>query len=143
MEKFLQKFEQCIVISLLGMMVLVIFLSTIELAVILVEQILKSPKFILLNINQLLEIFGFFLMILIGLELLESIKVYLSEEKVHVEIVFLVAMIAIARKVIILDVKSLPPLTLIGIAAIIVALSVGYYMIKKILREKAKFKESK
>lgn len=132
MEKFFHKFEHCIIITLLGMMVVVVLLSTVELAVILVKYMLKPPHFIFLNSNQLLEIFGFFLMILIGLELLETIKMYLSEDKVHVEIVFLVALIAIARKVIILDVKTLPSLILIGIAAIIVALSIGYYIIKKI-----------
>ena len=42
-----------------------------------------------------------------------------------------VAIIAIARKVIILDVKDLSGLALVGIAAIILALSIGYYLIKK------------
>jgi uncharacterized membrane protein (DUF373 family) len=40
-------------------------------------------------------------------------------------------MIAIARKVIILDVKILPSLTLIGIGAIIVALSAGHYLLMR------------
>ena len=39
-------------------------------------------------------------------------------------------MIAIARKVIILDVKELPSATLLGIAAIIITLSGGYYLFK-------------
>lgn len=42
-----------------------------------------------------------------------------------------VAIIAIARKVIILDVKDLSGLALVGIAAIILALSIGYYLIRK------------
>ncbi len=75
-------------------------------------------------------------MILIGLELIETIKVYLVEDMVHVEIIFLVAIIAITRKVIILDIKSVASLTLIGVAAIIVALSVGYYVLKKALNPK-------
>jgi uncharacterized membrane protein (DUF373 family) len=40
-------------------------------------------------------------------------------------------MIAIARKVIILDVKELSSLTLIGIGAIVLALSTGYYLLKR------------
>jgi uncharacterized membrane protein (DUF373 family) len=40
-------------------------------------------------------------------------------------------MIAIARKVIILDVKELPSATLLGIAAIIITLSSGYYLFKR------------
>ncbi len=132
MEKFLKKFERIIMFSLLGMMMLVVFLSTIELAITLVEQLLQPPKFFL-DINKLLKIFGFFLMILIGLELVETLKVYIVEEMVHVEIVFLVAIIAITRKVIILDVKTMDPLTLVGIACIILALSCGYYLLKKAL----------
>ena len=56
-----------------------------------------------------------FLLVLIGVELLETVKMYLAKKTVHVEVVFTVAMIAIARKVIILDVKELFSLTLIGI----------------------------
>ena len=138
MEKFLKHFEHVIVIGLLAMMIVVVLLGTVELAVILVEQMLKPPRFILLNIDELLNIFGFFLMILIGLELVETLKVYFVDEMVHVEIVFLVAIIAITRKVIILDVKYMEPLNLIGIACIILALSVGYFVLKKALNGKQK-----
>ncbi|MEI6705187.1 MAG: phosphate-starvation-inducible PsiE family protein, partial [Deltaproteobacteria bacterium] len=43
--------------------------------------------------------------------------------------VMAVAIIAISRKVVILDVKDLSGLALVGIAAIILALSIGYYLI--------------
>jgi len=138
MEKFLKNFERFVVIVLLAMMIVVVLLGTVELAVILVEQMVKPPRFILLNIDELLNIFGFFLMILIGLELVETLKVYIVDQMVHVEIVFLVAIIAITRKVIILDVKYMEPLTLIGIASIILALSVGYFVLKKALNHKQK-----
>ncbi len=135
MEKLLKKFERIIILSLLAMMSIVVLLGTVELAVILVEQMLESQRIILLDINEMLTIFGFFLMILIGLELMETMKVYLVEETVHVEIIFLVAIIAITRKVIILDVNALTPLTSIGVAAIILSLSIGYYVLKKALKE--------
>lgn len=138
MEKFLKLFERYIVIGLLGMMVIVVFLGTVELGVILVEQMLKPPRFILLDINEMLKIFGFFMMILIGLELIETIKVYLVEEVVHVEVILLVAIIAIACKVIVLDVKTVTPLSLIGSAAIVIALSAGYFALKKALGHKNK-----
>jgi len=64
-------------------------------------------------------------------ELLETVKMYLENKTVHVEVVFIVAMIAIARKVIILDVKELSSLTLIGIGVIIFALSAGYYLVRR------------
>ena len=134
MEKFLRVFEHHIVTVLLGMMVIVVALGTIELGVIIYEQMMLPPMF-LLDINEMLTVFGFFFMILIGLELIETIKVYLSKEVIPVEIIFLVAIIAVTRKVIILDVKKLDPLTLIGMAAIIISLSVGYFVVKKSLNK--------
>ena len=137
MEKFLKKFERYIVLGLLAMMALVVLLGTVELAIIIVKRMLSGqPKILLLDITDMLEIFGFFMMILIGLELIETIKIYLVDESVHVEIICLVAIVAMARKVIVLDVDKLPPVTLLGIAAIILALSMGYFFIKKGLREK-------
>ena len=133
MEKFLGRFEYYIVVILLAMMVVVVSLSCIELAVIIFKQMTSPPLFILLDLNDLLTIFGFFFMILIGLELIETIKVYLSHEVIPVEIIFLVAIIAVTRKVIILDFKKLDPLTLIGMAAVILALSIGYYAVKKVM----------
>ena len=132
MEKLLKRFEHSVVIGLLGMMALVVFLATVELGVIIIQRMLSGqPKLLLLDISDLLEIFGFFMMILIGLELIETIKIYLVEESIHVEVICLVAIVAIARKVIILDLYELDALTLVGIAAIILALSVGYFFLKK------------
>lgn len=131
MIKFLELFERAIVCVLILMMMLTVFISTVELGITLVQNLLKPPRF-LLNIQEMLEIFGFFLMILIGIELLETIKTYLTKKQIHVEIVFLVALIAIARKVIILDIKMYDQITLFGIATIIIALSTGYYLIKHI-----------
>ena len=130
MEKFLKKFERIIVIVLLVMMAIVVTLSAVELAVLIYEQLIEPP-FMLLEMGNLLKIFSFFLVVLIGLELIEVIKVYLVDEQVHVEVIFLVAIIALARKVIVLDVKILDPLSLIGVAAIILALSGGYYLLKQ------------
>jgi len=136
-EKILRKFEHYLVIGLLAMMALVVFLSTVELAVIIVERMLTGkPHLFLLDISDLLEIFGFFMMILIGLELIETIKIYLVDESIHVEIICLVAIVAVTRKVIILDLYTLPPVSLLGIAAIILSLTVGYFFLKKALNEK-------
>ena len=132
-KEVLHTFTRGIILCLIAMMMLAVLLSTIELLIILVAEILKPPNY-MLGIDNLFKIFGFFMMILIGLELLESIRAYLSDESLHVEVVFLVAMIAIARKVIILELKDLEPLVLIGIASIILALSLGYYFVKKAIR---------
>ncbi len=130
MLEYMKQFEKIIIMSLGVMMSLVILLSTIELGWIIANDIITPPLF-LLNIDELLEIFGLFLLVLIGIELLTTIKAYAIENVIHAEVVLTVAMIAIGRKVIILDIKELSGLTLIGIGVIIIALSVGYYYFKK------------
>ncbi|MFZ0132265.1 MAG: phosphate-starvation-inducible PsiE family protein [Desulfobacterales bacterium] len=124
------KIERVVVVILLVMMALVVCLATVELGWFIVKDVMTPPMF-LLDIDELLEIFGMFLLVLIGIELLETVKMYLTQQTVHVEVVFMVAMIAIARKVIVLDLKDLPSLSLIGIGVIIVSLAVGYYLLTK------------
>lgn len=138
MIDFLKRFEHLIIMALLVMMIFVVFLSTIELAVVLVQEMLKPPL-LLLNIEEMLFVFGFFLMVLIGIELMETVKIYLEEETVHVEVILMVAIIAISRKVIIMDIKKVEALDLLGIAAIIVALSSGYFLINRGRKKENKF----
>ena len=126
----LKWFERTVILALIAMMALVVFISTIELGVIIVIDILKPPAY-WLGIEQLFEIFGFFLLLLIGVELLETIKAYLSEQVVHSEVVLEVALIAIARKVITLDLKAYDSLTLIGIAAMILAIAGAFFLMKR------------
>ena len=76
-------------------------------------------------------------MVLIGLELLESIKAYLQEDRVHAEVVFLVALVAISRKVIILDYKEVASKTLYGMAALIVALGIGFFLVRRALHSRS------
>ncbi len=52
--------------------------------------------------------------------------------------VSMVAIIALAHKVIIIDFKALPSYTLLGIGTIIVSLTISYYLIKKVRLEKKK-----
>lgn len=130
MLSVVNKFERGIIYLLVALMLVVVLLSAIELAWIIAKDII-TPPVLLLEIAELLEIFGLFLLVLIGIELLEMIKIYIEEKVVHVEVVFMVAIIAIARKVVILDVKNLSGLTLVGIAAVIFALSAGYFLVKR------------
>jgi len=130
MFEYLRKFKKILISSLTLMMALVLLLSAIELGWVIAKDVITPPVF-LLDINELLEIFGLFMLVLIGVELLETImKTYLMEGVNHAEIVISVAIIAIARKVIILDVKEVSGITLIGIGSIILSLSIGYFLIK-------------
>jgi uncharacterized membrane protein (DUF373 family) len=77
------------------------------------------------------DVFTGFLMILIGLELIKTIVMYLDDHLVHVEVVLSVAIIAIARHVIEMDLNTASPLSLVGTGVVIFALAAGYYYFKK------------
>lgn len=113
------------------MMAIVLFLATLDLGWLITKDIV-NPPFFLLSVAQLLEIFGLFMIVIIGIELLETImKTYITQDQPHYEVVLSVAIIAIARKVIILDLKEVESLSLVGIASIIIALTAGYFLMKR------------
>jgi uncharacterized membrane protein (DUF373 family) len=126
--------EQTVVMILLAMMMITIIISTVELGVKIYQQIV-APPFLLLDIENMLEIFGFFLMVVIGLELFETIRVYVEDHTIHVEVVLLVAIVAVARKVIIIDYKEIDPLMNFSIAALILSLCAGYYLVKRLMEQ--------
>jgi uncharacterized membrane protein (DUF373 family) len=130
----LEKFEDFVTYSLLVMLACVVLLATYELGWLIVKDALTPPVF-LLEIDEILELFGQFLLVLIGLELIHSVKIYIEDREFHLDAVVAVALIAVARKVITLDAKALPEGTLIGIAATILALVIGYYMLQRSRRE--------
>ena len=97
MIRIIQKF---VVLALCGMLGVVVILSTLHLGVLIVQEVWAPPRF-LIRVQGLLEIFGYFLLVLIGVELLETLKAYLKKDVIHVRVVLEVALIAMARKVII------------------------------------------
>ena len=131
MFNLLKKYEKIMIQALMIMMALVLGLAILDLAWIIIKDIIQPPQ-LLLSVDQLLEVFGLFMLVLIGIELLETIiKTYLTQGQPHYEVVLSVAIIAIARKVIILDLKDVDSLSLIGIASIIIALTSGYFLMKR------------
>ena len=128
MITFLKKFEQIVTGVLILMLSVAIVLSLIELGWIMVKDVMNPPFFIL-EIEELLELFGIFLLVLVGLELLETIKCFYVEGRIELKVVFTVALIALGRKVIILEFENYNGLTLIGISVIILALVAGFFIV--------------
>jgi len=130
LERLTDQIERGVITALLLLMLLVVSLATIELVVIIAQEMMKPPLFLLLNIPELFRIFGFFLMILIGLELVETIRIYHQEHTLRAEFVLVVALIAVARKVIVYDFK-IDPMGSLGIAAMVLALGIAYFLMKR------------
>jgi len=138
MLKLFKEYERWMVQLLMAMMAIAIGLATLDLGWVIFQNVLEPP-IPLIDADQLLDIFGLFMLVIIGIELLETImKTYLVKGEPHFEVVLSVAIIAIARKVIILDLKEIDSLSLFGIAAIILSLTLGYYFMKRSHTEEEK-----
>jgi uncharacterized membrane protein (DUF373 family) len=100
MERVITKVQKYTVLALAVMLIVVMILSTVHLGVLIGQKIWEPPRG-LIAVQGLLEIFGYFLLVLIGVELLETLKAYVETDFIHVRVVLEVALIAMARKVII------------------------------------------
>ncbi|MDP3563708.1 MAG: phosphate-starvation-inducible PsiE family protein [Methanoregula sp.] len=134
MIEIINKFEKIIYAVLMVMLMVVLITSLLDLCAIMYDALwVNTPG--LLKSHELISVLGAFLLVLIGVELLDTIKAYFIENTIHVEIVILLAIIAMARKVILLDPTSQDPFAfgfeLMGIGVIVLGLGAGYYLIKK------------
>ena len=123
-------YKQIIILVLMVMLGLVVLISTLFVAWNLINMLI-------LNFSEaefsriIFELFGLFFLVLVGVELLETLKMYTKEHVVHVEVVLLVALIVAARKIILIDYTTTPSEIFYGIAAIVVAIGISYYLLKK------------
>ncbi len=132
MKKFIIYFERTIIVFLTVLMGIIVVVSTIELAYVLFVGLVEPQEGkSLIGLDNLFEIFGLFFNVLIGFELFETMKLFFKENVLHAELILLVALIAVSRKVILLDFKTIEPLELIGVAFLIGTITGGYYLIKK------------
>jgi uncharacterized membrane protein (DUF373 family) len=130
----IEKFEKGVYAALMIMLAVVLITAVIDL-VWLVLSALWTVSPVLMESQEMIAVLGAFLLVLIGVELLDTIKAYFHENTIHVEIVVLLAIIAVARKVILIDPTGKNGFEygfeLMSIGVIVLGLSAGYYLIKK------------
>lgn len=128
---FLNRVIRLVARALAVIMVLVIIWGVADVVYVLWQR-LMAPPFMLLEISDILATFGAFMAVLIAIEIYHNIVIYVHEHhdfRLAVEIVLVTALMAIARKVIVLDFKEVSPEHIYGTAAVSFALVVGYYLI--------------
>jgi uncharacterized membrane protein (DUF373 family) len=134
--------ERVIVIALLLMLIVVVVLSTWSFCESLIGRIAVKVgggvaadeqwgALLRHRMGFLREVFSGFLLLLIGIELMKTVVMYLQSHVLHVEVVLTVAIIAVARHTIDLDLETANPLLLIGIGVVVLSLSLGYYLFRR------------
>ena len=130
-DPFLRRLYQAIhaaVRILAVIMVVVIFGGVIDVVWVLYQRMMAPPRFFL-TISDILATFGAFLAVMIAIEIFENLTLYLRKDVIHVEIVMATALMAIARKVIVLDYKELSSDYVWATGAVVLAASVGYWLV--------------
>ncbi|MGK7924515.1 MAG: phosphate-starvation-inducible PsiE family protein [Spirulina sp.] len=114
------------VLSLL--MVGVILWAISDLCILLVTDLLIKSSHSLKE--DIFDIFGLFLNILVALEILENITAYLKRHSIQLELVIVTSLIAVARKIIIFDLETKSSSDLIAISIAVFMLSISYFIVR-------------
>ena len=109
------------------LMVFVIWWGVADVIYVLYERISVHPYY-LLNISDIFATFGAFMAVLIAIEIFINIISYLRDNVIHIKIVLATAFMAVARKVIVLDYKEVSADYVFATAALMLALSVAYWL---------------
>jgi uncharacterized membrane protein (DUF373 family) len=80
---------------------------------------------------RLQNAFGGVLLVLLGLELLETVRTYFTEHRIRLEVIMIVAMIAVSRHIITIDFEHADGLWLVGVSALVIALGAAYYLVRR------------
>ncbi|MDG4555450.1 MAG: phosphate-starvation-inducible PsiE family protein [Candidatus Competibacter sp.] len=115
------------------LMTLVIIWSVADVAWVLYQRATASTVG-LLSVNDILASFGAFMAALIAIEIFVNIVLYLRDDVLHVKLVLATALMAIARKVIVMDYKTVEPEYIWATAAVIFSLSIGYWLVTRKLQ---------
>ncbi len=125
--------ETIIIAVLLVLLAVVLIVATGQLVLTVVADTVRfwGATHSIDEIAELRPVFSGFLLILIGLELMKTISIYLAEHTVQVEVVLTVALIAVARHAIEIDYGDAGIGELAGTAALVLALSAGYFLYRR------------
>jgi uncharacterized membrane protein (DUF373 family) len=130
----LEKFEVLIIGLLQLVLVVVVASATAHIIVMLVTRLPASWNEVKTadDLHVVMQrAFGGVLIVVLGLELIETLKVYFREHKVRVEVIMTVSLIAVGRHIIQVDYTDVHGSELIGMAALIIALAGGYFLFTK------------
>jgi len=127
-----EKFEQVVTLALTALISIVVITAVGGLAL-RVSELLIHGLLDPADHSQFQTVFGMILTVLIALEFNHSILgvLHRRDNIVQARTVVLIALLALARKFIILDAAATGPLTILGLAAAVLALGAVYWLVRE------------
>ena len=111
-------------------MVLIIFWGIADVVYVVYEK-LSIPPYFILDAEDILQTFGAVMLVLIAVEIFINIRLYLGSNVIPVELVIATALMAVARKIIVLDLKIVSAEQIVGLALVTLALGVSYWLVRQ------------
>jgi uncharacterized membrane protein (DUF373 family) len=131
---FVEKFEEIIVVALAFLLVLIVAIILIVAFYVFATKawsVMSSVQ----NVSDLqqaaLRAFSGVLLVLLGLELLDTVKTYFLQRSLRVEVILLVGLIAMGRHVLEIDLHHIDPMILFGFSSLILGLAASYFLVKR------------
>lgn len=132
--KIIRKIEIVTVRALQVLVTLLVVVATVLLYTLFVEG-LRTQAAHIESVDSLLSVmqksFTGVLTVILALELLETLKAYFAEHRIRLEVILIVAIIAMGRHVLEIDFDHTRGVELLGFSAVILALTLGYFLVKR------------
>jgi len=129
---FYERFEQIVILILTGLIAIVVVFAVWNLALKIFHAILAPGTFDPTDYSVFQAIFGAIFTVIIALEFKRSLLVVAQRQEsiVQVRTVVLIALLAVVRKVMIIDLASTNAMQLFALAAAILALGAVYWLVR-------------
>lgn len=76
-----------------------------------------------------------FFNVLLTMEIVETVRVFRKDHISKIQIILLVGLIAVTRKILLLDAMHADPLMEIAVSVMLVSLGIGYYLVTRSVRK--------
>lgn len=130
MVRFLHTIIRICIRVLAALMVIVILWGIADVIYVIAEKLWEPPR-MLMTVGDIFQLFGAFLVVLIAIEIFVNIRMYLGSDVLPVKLVIATALMAIARKVIVLDFEQTDANYLLAIAAVVAAMGVTHWLLSR------------
>jgi uncharacterized membrane protein (DUF373 family) len=129
MERVTAAVERLVVGALLVLLMVTILVGTVIVGWSLIQDLLGFSELVA-NPKALFDVFGLFVAVLVGVELLRILRHLVQSHEVDTVLVAETALIALCNKVITLNLSAVSWTTLVAIAALILAVAASIYALR-------------
>lgn len=130
--KFMCILHDIIILSIKSLAILTVFLIILGVisSILVIYKVMRENGLIL-DSKGFIQIFSEIMLVLIAVEIFQNIAMYIRTDIIPIKLVLATALIAVARKFIIIDVSKDGPLYIISLAAAVIAIGFSYWLINR------------